>query len=334
MAQQESKKDFFISYNKADLTWAEWIAWELEAAGYTVIIQAWDFRPGINFVVRMQQASKEAERVIAVLSPDFITADFTQPEWATAFAKDPRGEKGLLLPVRVKACEPEGMLQQIVYIDLVDAAESEAKRKLLDGVKTERAKPKVKPTFPGLSKQVFPGDLPPIWNVPHQRNPDFLGREDLLAELRASLTSGRPEARSQAICGAGAVGKTQLALEYAYRHAGEYRLVWWLRSEDTTTLAADYSGLFGQLGLLPRDINDQGFMTAAVRRWLEQNDGWLLLFDNAEKVEDIRGYIPPNAAGHALITSRTFGWQGVATERRVEPLSPEDAVDLLLKRTA
>ena len=57
--QQESKKHFFISYNKADITWAEWIAWELEEAGYLTIVQAWDFRPGFNFVLRMQQASKE-----------------------------------------------------------------------------------------------------------------------------------------------------------------------------------------------------------------------------------------------------------------------------------
>ena len=49
--QQESKKHFFISYNKADITWAEWIAWELEEAGYLTIVQAWDFRPGFNFVL-------------------------------------------------------------------------------------------------------------------------------------------------------------------------------------------------------------------------------------------------------------------------------------------
>ena len=49
-------KDFFISYNKADLTWAEWIAWELEQAKYTVTLQAWDFRPGYNFVMDMDKA--------------------------------------------------------------------------------------------------------------------------------------------------------------------------------------------------------------------------------------------------------------------------------------
>jgi len=72
--------DFFISYNKADRNWAEWIAWQLEDAGYTTVLQAWDFRPGSNFVLEMQQASAQAARTIAVLSPDYLASRFTQPE--------------------------------------------------------------------------------------------------------------------------------------------------------------------------------------------------------------------------------------------------------------
>jgi hypothetical protein len=65
-------KNFFISYNRADKAWAEWIAWQLEKAGFTTVIQAWDFRPGSNFVLEMQQAATEAERTVAVLSPDYL----------------------------------------------------------------------------------------------------------------------------------------------------------------------------------------------------------------------------------------------------------------------
>jgi hypothetical protein len=43
-------KDFFISYNSTDRTWAEWIAWQLEEAEYTTVLQAWDFRPDSDFV--------------------------------------------------------------------------------------------------------------------------------------------------------------------------------------------------------------------------------------------------------------------------------------------
>jgi hypothetical protein len=53
MAQDQ--KDFFISYTGADRQWAEWIAWHLEQAGYSTIIQAWDFRAGGNFAHEMQR---------------------------------------------------------------------------------------------------------------------------------------------------------------------------------------------------------------------------------------------------------------------------------------
>ncbi|MBI5653313.1 MAG: toll/interleukin-1 receptor domain-containing protein, partial [Chloroflexi bacterium] len=72
-------KNFFISYTSADQQWAEWIAWQIENAGYSVVIQAWDFRPGSNFVLEMQRAASEAERTLAVLSPNFLAARFTQP---------------------------------------------------------------------------------------------------------------------------------------------------------------------------------------------------------------------------------------------------------------
>ena len=99
---EQPMKDYFISYNRADRTWAEWIAWQLESAGYTTVLQAWDFRPGGNFVIEMQRTTAEAERTLAVLSPDYIAARFTQPEWAAAFAQDPTSEKGTLLPMRVR----------------------------------------------------------------------------------------------------------------------------------------------------------------------------------------------------------------------------------------
>ena len=88
MAAAEGRKDFFVSYTGADRRWAEWIAWVLEEAGHTVVLQAWDFRPGSNFVLAMQQAAEQAERTIAVLSPDFLASRFTAPEWAAAFARD------------------------------------------------------------------------------------------------------------------------------------------------------------------------------------------------------------------------------------------------------
>jgi len=222
------KKDFFISRTRADKGWAEWIAWQLKAAGYSFVVQDWDFRPGQNFALSMHQALQTTERTIAILSPDFLAADYTAPEWAATFAADPRGTEGRLIPVRVRKCKPDGLLKAVIYIDLVGLSEEEAKKRLLEGLKLDRAEPSTQPTFPQQSPIVvpqhprFPGALPPIWNVPHLRNRNFTGRETLLTDLRATLASGQHAALTQAITGLGGVGKTQLAMEYAYRHTGEY----------------------------------------------------------------------------------------------------------------
>lgn len=150
-------KDFFISYNQADKGWAEWIAWQLEAAGFQVVIQAWDFRQGGNFVLDMQRAVEAARRTIIVLSPDFLASRFTAPEWAAAFAQDPTGRTGRLLPVRVRECKPDGLLAQIVYIDLVGLnSRAEARQQLLKGVTQGRTKPDAEPDMPPLEVATSP----------------------------------------------------------------------------------------------------------------------------------------------------------------------------------
>ncbi len=324
-------KDFFISYNSADKAWAEWIAWQLEANGDTTILQAWDFS-GSNFALEMDRALKNSERTILVLSPDFLTASFTQPEWAAVFVKDPTGEKRLLRPVRVRECKPDGLLAPIDYIDLVGFEEGVAQKKLIDELKKGRHKPKRKPTFPTTSSPPFP-KVPWIWNVPIARNRNFTGREEQLKRLHDSLQSGKPTALTQAIRGMGGVGKTQIAAEYAYRHAGEYDVVWWVQSEVATKRASDFAGLAGKLGLKEAGARDLDITINAVREWLRVNDKWLLIFDNAERPEDISPYLPQSTLGHVLITSRHSAWIGTAEPLDIEIMPPDEAIAFLLKRT-
>jgi hypothetical protein len=110
--------DFFVSYTSADRAWAEWISWQLEAEGYTVVVQAWDFTAGRDWVHEMQQATATAERVVAVLSIDYLRSAHGEAEWRVFYAEDPSGEQGRLLPVRVGPIEPPGLLKTRVYVDL------------------------------------------------------------------------------------------------------------------------------------------------------------------------------------------------------------------------
>jgi TIR domain len=147
--ESDEGKDFFVSYNNADREWAEWIAWTLEEAGYSTILEAWDFRPGSNFVLEMQKAAQKADRLIAVLSPDYLAAGFPQPEWASAFAGDPQGLERRLVPVIVRQCDPSGLLATVVQIRLYDMDSERARETLIAGVDPGRAKPLTQPVFPG-----------------------------------------------------------------------------------------------------------------------------------------------------------------------------------------
>jgi hypothetical protein len=152
--------DFFISYTSPDRGWAEWIAYVLEEAGHSVIVQAWDFRPGSNFVLEMQRAAAAAPRTIMVVSPDYMISQFASPEWAAAFANDPQGIKRALVPIVVRSCEVNGLLRSLVQIDLVGTEEDKAREMLLDGVSMKRGKPDKRPSFPGSGMRpakVFPG---------------------------------------------------------------------------------------------------------------------------------------------------------------------------------
>jgi TIR domain len=106
LCPEAAQPHFFISYTGADQVWVEWIAWQLEEAGYKVKIQAWDFSPGGNFVVEMQKATVECERTIAVFSR--FLSEFAEAEWTAAFRLDPTGKNEKLIPVRIEDCQPPG----------------------------------------------------------------------------------------------------------------------------------------------------------------------------------------------------------------------------------
>ncbi len=172
-------KDFFISYTGADRAWAEWVAWQLEAQGYGVVIQAWDFHAGGNFVLDMKDAAANSERTIAILSPNYLKSLYAQAEWAAAFAKDPTGVNKLLVPIRIAECELNGLDKTIVYIDLLNKSEDEAKQALLNGVSRGRAKPELAPAFPGSKEGQSAPPFPPSTHPTY--DPD--------QQIRTALTS-------------------------------------------------------------------------------------------------------------------------------------------------
>ena len=304
--------------------------------------------PGLGFQTGLQLRLGDAEghrglgANYCCLIPDFLTSLFTRPEWAAAFVGDPTGEERKLLPVRVRECKPGGLLKALSYIDLVDLDEETAKNALLAGVKLERAKPISPPPFPNSHstpppespRPRFPGSLPPVWNVPQMRNPNFTGREKILTDLHDNLNSGQRATWIQALTGLGGKGKTSLAREFAYRYKADYDQVWWVRASEPATLAMDYSTLATELDLPQKDSPDQNAIVNEVKQWLEQNQKWLLIFDNAQEPDVAKRFLPRGGCGHIIITSRNPNWGSVAHRRDVEVFKPKEAVEFILKRTS
>ena len=166
--------------------------------------------------------------------------------------------------------------------------------------------------------------------MPYLRNPNFTGRDALLDELHAKLTDGR--IAFTAVRGMGGVGKTQLALEYAYRHAGDFDLVWWLRAEEPATLLEDYAALAEPLGVGKAGEGELAALADAVRQALTRRDRWLLVFDNATGPDDVTGLLPKAGVGRVLITSRNPSWP-LAVPLDVPVLSRDAAIGFLLEQT-
>ena len=171
-----------------------------------------------------------------------------------------------------------------------------------------------------------------VANLPQPRNPHFAGRQRVLESLHQSLTASGTAGRVQAISGGGGVGKSQVALEYAYRHEDEYGLIWWLPADDPGTLAWHYAQLAERLGLALARAAGPEQVGGAVQRELKRRGDWLLIFDNALDREHVRPYLP-EPSGHVLITSREVKWDGVARSILLGPLDRKESVEFLLRRT-
>ncbi|HET9920290.1 MAG TPA: TIR domain-containing protein [Ktedonobacteraceae bacterium] len=363
------QKDFFISYYQSDRAWAEWIAHQLEDAEYSSTLQSWDFEQGTDFVQEMEKATEEARRIITVLSPDYVDALARYPEEArqAAFKSSPRGEQSLLVPVHVRECRQQltGLLSSIVYIDLVGRDEDTAREKLLAGVQHERRKPVSRPVFPGMAQSslserpAFPTSMqeqaPPfpgsgvqsimpkssgsiqtasLWNVPYHRNPFFIGREDILERLHQTfMTDKAGLAQTQIISGLDGIGKTQIAVEYAYRYRDDYQAVLWVRADTRESMISDFAHLADLLDLPEKNTANREYAVSAVNRWLNNATGWLLILDNVEDLRSIYDFIPYGGRGHVLLTTCAQAAGTFATGIELETVQADEGALFLLRRS-
>ncbi len=183
MSEEEKYiSDFYISYVRADRPWAEWLAWCLEEANFQVILDVWNFRPGSNFILELNKAIASSQRALIVLSPNYLTCLHAQAQWASAFLQDRRG--GIrVLPVIVHECEVEGLLAQIVPINIYGLDEVTAKKTLLDKLTGHSIKPTEQPIYPGTRLTEANSPAFPITNPLLSEYTAYQSNDNLITEL-------------------------------------------------------------------------------------------------------------------------------------------------------
>ena len=337
-----ARVDFFISHAGRDRVWAEWVAWQLVEAGYTVELDVWDWAAGQNFMIQMSDALGRAERVVALFSEAYFDRSrYTTQEWVAASVHLPAITADRLLPLRI---EPIGVdqvpavLRSVISKDLFGRDETEARRVLLEAVAGPR-RPDATPAFPGsgIAGAVsrlggagprLPGIASRVWNV-SARNASFVGRDGLLVTMRERLLSGS-RATVQVLQGMAGTGKTQVAAEYAHQFAGNYDVVWWIAA-DRPRIDDQVAELAIQMGIVAAGTDTTMAMRALMPE-LRGRGGWLLIFDDAPDPSRVTPWLPGGVTGHVLITSRAGGWAEVGGKIEVGVFTHAESVAVLRSR--
>ncbi|MEU7893691.1 FxSxx-COOH system tetratricopeptide repeat protein [Nonomuraea sp. NPDC049152] len=301
----EEEGTLALSYVPEDRMWADWVAALLRRSGMKVVVVSAD-------LPEWEQTLSGAARVAALVSPAYQRSPRTrhfldeQPSYVAIRVGDLPTEEG-------------------VRIDRL--VESEAAQVLLQVFGRTGQAPE-HPAEPAPIGPRYPGTPPRVWNLP-PRNAAFTGRAAVLEELRNQLVgTGQAVVLPMALYGLGGVGKTQVALEYAYRFMADYDLVWWVSAEEPAGISDNFlDELAPRLGIKPEEATVKAVLESLRRG--EPYQRWLLIFDNATELAELADHLPVGAAGHVLITSRNPAWSSVAAPLEVDVFSRDESVEHL-----
>jgi tetratricopeptide (TPR) repeat protein len=335
---REPTSRVFVSHAGKDRPWAEWAAWHLRAAGYPTELDCIDWSAGTNFIEAMHQALKRENPMLVLLSRAYLDPSrYTTDEWTTRLAQRRRNPAARLIPIRIDDVSlSDGIWAPMVVPDVFSLSAGDAVVVLITAVRATESLPASTPPYPGHVGNIGdattpdsgprpPGSLPPVWNVA-RRNPAFTGRDNMINHLHDTLGE-RQHVAIQALHGMGGVGKSQLAVEYAHRYAGEYELVWGIDSEHRGLIGDQLAALATATGITPAGT-DISVAVDQIRALLRRRSRWLIIFDNVESRDDLVPWLP-DGDGHLIITSRSPLWSGVAQPISVDVFARLESISLL-----
>lgn len=194
------------------------------------------------------------------------------------------------------------------------------------------------PAEPAPTLEPFAEKTSILWAVPYPRNLFFTGRAPLLQELHQRLVHEHRAVLSQSmvLSSLGGIGKTQTAIEYAYRHIHDYTALFWIGAETAERLVSSFVTLAETLKLPEWLESEKPRIVNAVLRRLSTHQGWLLIFDNVEDLEVVKPFVPTVPHGAIIFTTRLQAVGNLAQQVTVEtmglaegtlfPVTPGEAV--------
>ncbi len=339
MIKHRDPVSVFISYADADEQLLHELGRHLNLLQQQGLISTWHKRqviPGTNRAEAIDEHLSEASLILLLVSSDFLASDYcygieVQRALARQNAREVRVIPILLRPVDWQST-PFGKLQALPSNGKPVTSWPDRDEAFVDIAKGIRA---ILQDIQPLSIAISSPFLPIVWNIPYPPNPFFTGRSEILKRIESQLQqAGQATALSQpqAISGLGGIGKTQIAIEFAYRHRHEYQFVFWVLADTREALVSGYIAVAGLLNLPEKDAEAQEITIGAVRHWLQTHEVWLLILDNADELTIVREFIPAIFGGHILLTTRAQSMGRLALRIEVETMDHDMGALFLLRR--
>jgi tetratricopeptide (TPR) repeat protein len=332
---KSERTEVFISYSHKDAEWLERLHAHLRPMEREGKVQCWDdtrIRPGAMWQEEIRSAVAAAKVAVLLVSADFLASDFIATEELPPLLTAAKDNGAAILPVIVSPSQFEkaSSLSQFQAVNLptqplVNMTRSEQEAVFVKLTDTIAAALNPSAAFP----EEVDTSVKKLWNVPLTRNRFFTGRKPILTQIYDALHN---EGRA-ALSGIGGVGKTQIAVEYAYQHKQNYEAVFWARADTREALISSFVAIAELLNLLEKDVREQDLIVRAVKQWLVKPGRLLLILDNADDLVLVHDFIPVGVQGHLVLTTRAQAIGGMGRRIPVEPMMSEDATLFLLRRS-
>ena len=293
---------------------------------------------GTDWAQEIDTHLTSASLILLLISPSFITSDYCYGIEMQRALERHKARQACVVPIILRPTDlmgtPFASLQFLPEHGKAITSWQNRDEAFLDVARGIRTVIENLTSSTASARPPMQSLVQPLWNVPYPRNPLFTGREHILERLTTifSIDETRVSTQPLAISGLGGIGKTQTAIEYAYRFREQYQYVLWAKADTRENLIQDFVAIARLIQLPEQHLQDQSLIVEAVKRWLREQRQWLLILDNADDLGMVSEFLPETYAGHVLFTTRAQAMGRLARRIELDHMELAEGTHFLLRR--